>query len=57
MRQQNIPQLPQGVNYLPTTPPNCSLSPDYPKDVNSDIFGGIGLGSREIFAEKFYYYP
>ena len=32
--RQNIPQLPQGVNYLPTTPPNCSLSPDYPKDVN-----------------------
>ena len=28
--RQNIPQLPQGVNYLPTTPPNCSVSPDYP---------------------------
>ena len=25
---------PQSVNCLPTTPPNCSLSPDYPKNVN-----------------------
>lgn len=25
---------PKNVNYLPTTPPNCTLSPNYPKKVN-----------------------